>query len=412
MRDAPRDHGFRKIDRGHTRGGAPMNSAARLTSAQRCYLDIVRFVAAFLVLFGHASEFFLEGAFFNNGNIQAIGVLVFFMISGFLISTSAFQKSADPKYTFRSFFIDRFARIYSCFVPALLFVAVIDMLMLNSPEYPWGATYNLRTWLGNLFMLQDFPAFQALRRLGIDSSTFISSFGSARQFWTISIEWWIYMLFGAVVFLIGRNKGPRWLVWGFVAFVAIEPFYYFVGGVNECMSILWVIGMGTSLLFLRMPAIMQAFPSMTPHTWRRAFWLLAGFGLLCMAVRGLRIHYVSELQFGTFLALAVFGLLFALGGAPRRVPAWFENAIAWMANYSYSLYLTHLPVLTLLVCWFPDRRWDPTLLVEAIVASNVFAIVFAYLFERHHRRLAKWLHGLGRPRPPVLEPIGNVSLPH
>ncbi|HTI85167.1 MAG TPA: acyltransferase [Alphaproteobacteria bacterium] len=387
-----------------------MNPVARLSPAQRCYLDFIRFVAAFFVLFGHAAEYFLEGARFNNGNIQAVGVLTFFLISGFLISTSAFQKSADPKYTFRSFFIDRFARIYSCFLPALMFVVVIDMVMLNSPQYPWGATYNLRTWIGNLFMLQDFPVFQALRRFGVDSTSFISSFGSARQFWTISIEWWIYMVFGSVLFLVLRGSRPKWAVWGFVAFAAIEPFYYFVGGVNECMSVLWVIGMGMSLFFLRLPRIMNSVPTMNAQHWSRGFLLLALFGMLCMAVRFVRITYVSELQFGVFLALALFGLLFAL--ATAHVPAWFEKSIAWMANYSYSLYLTHLPILTLFVFWFPERRWDPMLLVSAIVASNVFAILFAYLFERHHRRLAKWLNGLGRRRPRVLEPIGKVSLPH
>jgi peptidoglycan/LPS O-acetylase OafA/YrhL len=389
-----------------------MTPAARLTPAQRCYLDFIRFAAALLVVFGHASEFFLKGASFNNGNLQAVGVLTFFLISGFLISTSAFQKRSDPKYTFRSFFIDRFARIYSCFVPALIFVAAIDVLMIDSPEYPWGATYNLRTWLGNLFMLQDFPAFQALRRLGIDSDSFISSFGSARQFWTISIEWWIYMLFGAVVFLIARGHRPKWAIGALVALFAIEPLYYFIAGVNECLTILWIIGMGMSMLYFRMPSIIRAVPSVGSWQWRSVFLALTAFGLFCMAVRLLKHPNVAELQTAVFLALALFGVLFALGTMSQRVPAWIERPIAWMANYSYSLYLTHLQILTLVLCWLPERRHDPALLVEAIVASNVFAVGFAYLFERHHRRLANYLHGLGRPGTPVLEPIGKVSLPH
>jgi peptidoglycan/LPS O-acetylase OafA/YrhL len=58
--------------------------------------------------------------------IQNIGVLIFFVMSGFLITATLLHNSAKPDYGFARYFIDRFARIYSGLLPALVFVIVTD----------------------------------------------------------------------------------------------------------------------------------------------------------------------------------------------------------------------------------------------------------------------------------------------
>ena len=99
---------------------------ARLTEAQRVYLDFVRAMAAMFVLVGHACIFFLQGnPVSSGGGMQGVGVFIFFLISGFLISLSVFQKHADPHYGFREYFIDRFCRIYTAYVPALFLCCLL-----------------------------------------------------------------------------------------------------------------------------------------------------------------------------------------------------------------------------------------------------------------------------------------------
>jgi peptidoglycan/LPS O-acetylase OafA/YrhL len=376
----------------------------QLTSVQRSYLDLVRFVAALLVVFGHAGQHFLQGGFIANGNPQGLGVLLFFLISGFLISTSALQKQGDPTYDFRDFFIDRFARIYSCYIPALILLPALDSLVLASPDYHWRAAFNWPTWLGNLVMLQDFPGFQVLRRLGVhDNRWFISSFGSARQFWTISIEWWIYMSFGATLFLVLRARRLRWYVAALIVVFAIEPLYYFVGGVDDCLTILWLLGMSASLVFLRVPTLAAAMPNVTPRRWLFIFLGVAGLGLISMGGRiyARNYHEVGELQFALFLALVVFGLLFAGGATRAKLPRLLERVIGFAAGYSYSLYLTHFTIMELVAIWDPHHTHDLLFFYGSVVLSNLFAIGFYFLFERHYKSVARFLKTVAHAERPV-----------
>src|SRR4051794_34562176 len=109
-----------------------MDLSAELNPAQKTYLDFVRALAAQLVLFGHAAHYFLPNSVFVRGAgiMQSVGVNIFFLISGFLISHSVFMKRSDPSYGFGSYVADRFCRIYSAFLPALVLVAIVDALML------------------------------------------------------------------------------------------------------------------------------------------------------------------------------------------------------------------------------------------------------------------------------------------
>src|SRR5919107_1017312 len=118
-----------------------MNLSADLTPAQKTYLDFVRAMGAQMVLLGHAAHYMWPQNFLARGGVQTIGVFIFFLISGFLISYSVLTKRNDPTYTFGTFFIDRFCRIYSAFLPALILVAVVDALIVSDPAYHWRSDY-------------------------------------------------------------------------------------------------------------------------------------------------------------------------------------------------------------------------------------------------------------------------------
>ena len=99
---------------------------------------------------------------------------------------------------------------------------------------------------------------------------------------------------------------------------------------------------------------------------------------------------VIEFQFGLFLAVLVFALFFALGFARLRVAPGLERVVGFVAGYSYSLYLVHHTLVEFLAIHYPDRQNSPTMFWAAIAAANLLAVVFWYLFERHHRQLARW----------------------
>lgn len=388
-----------------------MNST-ELNQAQSTFLDCARASAAMFVLFGHAAMMFLNGSVLGEMNIQTFGVLVFFLLSGFLISFSVFRKYDDKSYSFTAYFIDRFCRIYCAFLPALIFVWIVDFISLSlplelSPEEikaaPWISdmqeNFNLVTWLGNALMMQDFPLFQVARLIGVpENKFFIDEFGSASPFWTICIEWWIYMLFGAVVVYWMKDKKKFTpLKFILLLFVAITPVYYAVGGHDNCLTLLWLLGMIASLIYLNFSRWIEAKGiKFSKSKWMLIFSAFIAGGIICMLARLISLKLdtgsanFAELQFSLFLAISLFSAVLLFGNVDKA-NLLFKKFITFVADYSYSLYLTHATVLTYLYVKYPGHDYDLKFFFLAIVASNIVAIIFWYLFERHHRKVAKFL---------------------
>ncbi len=358
------------------------------------------------VLFGHAASMFLPGSALDNKNVAGIGVYIFFLLSGFLISYSVFKKYNDPKYNFSTYFIDRFSRIYCAFLPAIVFVWILDSQILSVPittpleqlnDLDWLASFseklNFYTGVGNILMMQDFPLFQVARAAGVsDTHLFIDTFGSGRPFWTISIEWWTYMLFGGIVLFHIRNRNPVTILSAIiVGFVAIEPLYHFVGGPFQSLTMLWVLGMLACLLYLNMDR-WQFLPKEKMRWYAFTIFL---FSLFLMLARAVTIHFdglssLLELQFGVYLALTVFSFLL-VASKEYKLPTFISKVIRFTANYSYSLYLVHYTVLIHLYVRFPGHEYNLAFFGLAILASNIAAIILWYLFERHYRQVGNWL---------------------
>ena len=127
--------------------------------------------------------------------MQNFGVCVFFVLSGFLIAHTLMKKSEDPGYGFPDYLIDRVARIYSGWVPALIFVAVVDFFLVKADVYSVGRDRSFHAFLGNLLMFQQYT--------GVGSYHLsVPVFGSGVPFWSLSIQFHVYLLVGAAFFML------------------------------------------------------------------------------------------------------------------------------------------------------------------------------------------------------------------
>jgi hypothetical protein len=95
-----------------------------MTRSLSIYLDLMRVLAALLVLLFHTSFDRVGGAwlhpiFQDRGDVFAqagsAGVIVFFVLSGFVISWTA----ATKERTFESYIVNCLARLWSVVIPAL-----------------------------------------------------------------------------------------------------------------------------------------------------------------------------------------------------------------------------------------------------------------------------------------------------
>ena len=161
-------------------------------------LEALRGFAALYVVLFHTipQEIYLFGL--NIGILFRFGpeaVFVFFILSGFVIKYS-FSRSRDK--SFKYYFTRRFIRLY---IPLIL----IFLLGYSINSYSQGMFINPEwtTLLGNLFMLQDVISLKP----NVISATYMGN----GVLWSLSYEWWFYMLFFFLVKNIESQKLNQWV---------------------------------------------------------------------------------------------------------------------------------------------------------------------------------------------------------
>ena len=152
------------------------------------FIDCIRVLAAQFVLWGHGFSFF-SLSFLKDETyfpyIQNIGVVMLFMISGFLFSFSVRKRTNE---SFKSYYMNRFIRIKIPFMGALIIVALLSAvtIVINHEAFQYYGAYNIKTFVMNFLMFQDYPLFVFWNKV-MGKDIIITSFASARQFWTLAI---------------------------------------------------------------------------------------------------------------------------------------------------------------------------------------------------------------------------------
>jgi peptidoglycan/LPS O-acetylase OafA/YrhL len=366
-----------------------------MNSGTSDFLNASRWLAAFFVIFGHVykisnaedhnaahSNLLLHAAHFFSG-FGHIAVIVFFVISGFLVGGRAILIFRDKGFNAIDYFVNRFSRIYTVLLPALIIGGILDWSgvrffnfsgIYTHPDQfytnPFGNNIakhlNFGIFAGNLVQLQ---------------TIIVSSLGSNGPLWSLANEWWYYVLFGFC--MIVYRPGPmvtRLLAGGVVVtMVAVLP------STISLWFVIWGIGAGLAVL---------------DRYW--AGWpFLAGAALaaVCLiAVRWTDAGLVGETtdvatDFAMDLAVAL-GFSAALICAKNlKRPLKFGSLQRHLASFSYTVYLVHFPAMVFVVAVMKDvldveflrQPGVGTLIYAAALLAilYVYAWVFAAFTEAH-----------------------------
>ena len=305
-----------------------MNSISKISNDFSLVLDFCRGMSAQIVLVGHLLAFFHWQETYNLPIIQNYGVVVFFVLSGFLIVQTTLVKGGE--YGLSAYLIDRFSRIYYSFVPALLFIVFIDLIMKFYFSYDDGHVFNITTFLSNLFQLQSYPYLQ---HYGIEA------FGSARPFWTVAIEWWLYVAFGYLYYqIVNPQKQNR--IFGALFLLSLPVIFHNVLGRGNGLTIMWIIGLLLSVLHNISGIQIRA---------KSAIGLL----IFLMFVIIIRMYFYKNM-YDVGIAIGFALSLFVLKNTPELLEnicrnTYFQKLSRLLASYSYSLYLIHYSVIELFI---------------------------------------------------------------
>lgn len=153
-------------------------------------------------------------------------VILFFLLSGFVINYS-YRLGIDK--TFSRYFRNRFLRVY---IPLL----IVLFLSYLSASYNVGALINIdgRTLIGNIFMLQDWSFARP--------NVIVDAYMDNGPLWSLSYEWWFYMLYFPIVngglSVVARDRLVFLTCLSAAVLYIFHP-YYFVR-VLMYLSIWWV----------------------------------------------------------------------------------------------------------------------------------------------------------------------------
>ena len=297
-------------------------------------LDGIRGIAILLVMVFHA------------GKMSAgwLGVDLFFVLSGFLITGILVRAKLAPRY-FRNFIGRRVLRIFPPYY-AYLLVALVILPALGLLPVPHG-------WGWAVTYLVTYP----LARHG---NWGLVPLGT-QHLWSVAVEEQFYLLWPLVVWLVPARR--LWLVCvaGIGGALAFRAGLYLVHWTGLASVVLTPSRMDSLLV--------GAFLALRPWRPPRAALVVAiGFLIAILVTGNPGTDPVQRVYGFTLLAIAGGTLLAGTMSEPllARVFAWRPLRIA--GKYSYTAYLVHFLIVVLLEETFhlPNGTWKFTVLVTGL----------------------------------------------
>lgn len=379
------------------------------------FLDFVRWLAALLVVLGHVrllwcaeyaniqNKSFLIKIFYFLTGFGSEAVMVFFVLSGFLVGGGALRKWRVGKYSASDYFISRFSRIYTVLLPALVCGGILDWFGLqyfngtgiytNSPAY--------HTPLLNFYIANNLDWATFLANLANLQGILTSHFGSNGPLWSLAYEWWYYCLFGLILEAFSKKSADPilWvfasaallaltalpaklllymLVWGTGAWAAtLDPQRFKFSPLAGCVLFVSLL-IGSRLFHILLDGYVDHFAGSMFIRFVPNLLLAAGFSLLIIALRNRSYTAIRSLAFHKL-----------------------------MADFSYTVYLMHVPLLVLIaailssnygVPFSVEPTFDVFLFLAVILLLIYVALyLFSLLTERFTPNVKAYLTGRFAP---------------
>lgn len=326
----------------------------------------LRAVAVIAVMAFHLNPAWLPGGF--------VGVDVFLVISGFLITSILLDRRSRPEYstldTLKYFYISRIKRIAPAYFTMLLIVALISAVFL---------------------LPQDFKVFKKglAQAVLFTSNNYFADFGDyfspasyeqpLLHTWSLAVEIQFYLISPFLILLLPR-KLLKWVFVGsFVGLTIIAEYRLHFLGIEQATYY---------SLYARLPEFFAgALVALYVTTGgKMPSWIsVLGLGMIGLAI-------VFQPSLGTFPGIAallpVTGAVMLLSqSAPGKLVGVLlgSKIFVWVGALSYSLYLWHWPVLALLRYYTGNEVLNFEFSLLFIALTVVLAGVSYYLVEQAFR---------------------------
>lgn len=321
-------------------------------------IDGIRAFAVIAVIINHFNKNILPSGF--------LGVDIFFVISGFVITASLANR---PSRGLRDFLMDFYTRRIKRLVPALLFFVIISSIFICLFNPNPGSS--LKTGIFSLFGLSNLYLLQ-------QSTNYFSPITDLNIFihtWSLGVEEQFYLIFPVLAWITGfsrrSSKGARnlFISMGVISIASLLAFIYFYLAMQPIAYFsmptrFWEISAGC-LLFLHLnnspPNIIKPIPP------------------LPVIISIIAILFVPY-QFATISTVAIVILTSILIVSLRPKTMIYslltQRAVVYIGLISYSLYLWHWSILTI-------SRWTIGISWWSVPFQIIIIFLFAIISYRY-----------------------------
>lgn len=296
--------------------------------AYRPDIDGLRAVAVISVVLFHADPDLLRGGF--------VGVDIFFVISGFLISSIIAGGLARGSFTYREFYRRRVRRIFPALVLVLAACLVAGWFLLLASDYRalgWQ-TLGGAGFVSNLLLWREAGYFDTA-----------SEYKPLLHLWSLAIEEQFYIVWPVVLAVVWRR---RWRPLPVLGALALMSFAANVLGIAEHPSATF-FAPWTRAWELIAGAWLALAMQQRPEWFARGREWRSGLGAVLVLVAITATSREKAFP-GWWALLPVLGaaLLISAGPQARVNRALLSHRLAvWFGHISYPLYLWHWPLLAL-----------------------------------------------------------------
>jgi peptidoglycan/LPS O-acetylase OafA/YrhL len=341
-------------------------------------LDGLRGIAIALVIACHYEVFARQ--LWGLPKFGWVGVDLFFVLSGFLITSVLLNLHGKPK-PFETFYARRFRRILP---PYLAFALLIYLVTAALHDY---ALFRLKSVVGFVFFLQSFGRLGALLHqigtgnalhlqhtpMAIMKSGMSGNVSEARDvLWSLSIEEYFYLLWAPFVIWLSR----RWLVTAaaticmlafvlrWVGFIGVESYFSIFHRFDAPVCGALVALLINSSLSRRTVNFVLVVSGVVGVVTLLA--VLAPMGnFLNMEIRDDHVFGVFGIPALSLTAASVVGLAVTNAGAPALVVL-RSSVLGFLGKISYTLYLLHGLVYLVFLRFF---RLESTVSIAALFGA-------------------------------------------
>lgn len=332
-----------------------------------------------------------------------LGVDVFFVLSGYLISRLVLVRVEEKSFSYIDFYVRRARRL----LPALFVATGVNLLLaalLFNPEhfeeaaeagfYSILSLANIHSWLSSGYF---------------DLSGLVKPF---LHYWSLSVEEQFYLIWPALIVFgfgaLNRRAGIGLLVIlsavSFISLVAIQETDY-----NAAFYLMpfriWEFGIGAVIAASGLGLMEKESRKLSHSALLSSFLTILGSGLIAASfLIGQKIFGL-----GNQLMLAVFGaaLVIMTPSNPASKLLLGNPAFIWLGKRSYSLYLWHWPVIVYLRYYVGVELSPAWMALATVLSLGLAAISYRYVENRFRR---PWFTDKSKDRLAVTAALAPAAL--